>query len=93
MITMATSVQSVQFASSIATDLLVIVITWARTYKLRSLAAKANIKASLSSLLLRDGKQQYCATHWLQFNFELLRYSVLQVVSSAFHFCNNLADA
>ena len=59
--TMDFSVDVVQITSEIATDLLVVAITWIRTYKLSKLAASANIKTSLSSLLLRDGKNLYAA--------------------------------
>ena len=62
--TMVLSVGTVYMASMIAADLLVMVATWARTYELRKLAASANIKASLSSLLLRDGKHLYNVQSW-----------------------------
>ncbi|KAH9846947.1 hypothetical protein C2E23DRAFT_890400 [Lenzites betulinus] len=39
----------------IVTDVLVLVITWWRTYGTRKAAAEANIKVSLSTLILRDG--------------------------------------
>lgn len=40
----------------IVTDVLVLVITWWRTYGTRKAAAEANIKVSLSTLILRDGE-------------------------------------
>ena len=42
-------------ASAIATDLLVVVLTWIKTFSLRRAAVNLNLKASLSTVLLRDG--------------------------------------
>ncbi|KAH9829110.1 uncharacterized protein C8Q71DRAFT_912057, partial [Rhodofomes roseus] len=42
-------------ATSIAADAIVFVVTWRRTYDVVRLSREANIKVSLSSLLLRDG--------------------------------------
>jgi len=41
--------------SSIVLSIAMLVLTWMRTYGLRKLAAQAEIKASFSTLLLRDG--------------------------------------
>ena len=40
---------------AIVSDLLVIIITWWRTYAMKREADRLHIKASLASLLLRDG--------------------------------------
>ncbi|KAL1944236.1 hypothetical protein VTO73DRAFT_3421 [Trametes versicolor] len=42
-------------ASVIVNDILVIALTWWKTYGIRKLVAQANMKVSLSTLLLRDG--------------------------------------
>ncbi|OCH88020.1 hypothetical protein OBBRIDRAFT_115613 [Obba rivulosa] len=42
-------------ACTIASDLLVLIITWSSTYKIKRDADKANVKASLVTFLLRDG--------------------------------------
>ncbi|KAH9917156.1 EAP30/Vps36 family-domain-containing protein [Epithele typhae] len=40
---------------AIATDLLVVVLTWLKTYEIRRLSYRLHFKTSLSTLLLRDG--------------------------------------
>ncbi|EMD36546.1 hypothetical protein CERSUDRAFT_95835 [Gelatoporia subvermispora B] len=42
-------------ACAIAADLLTLVVTWSSTYRIKRDADKANVKASLATLLLRDG--------------------------------------
>lgn len=42
-------------SSTIIADVLVLVLTWTRTYTVRKLAADPHIEAPLLSLLLRDG--------------------------------------
>ncbi|TCD60743.1 hypothetical protein EIP91_009611 [Steccherinum ochraceum] len=42
-------------SSAIASDTLVIVLTWVKTFGLRRVAARLHLRGSLSSILLRDG--------------------------------------
>lgn len=47
--------------SVILTDVFVLLITWYKTYGIKKTVAEANIRISLSSLLLRDGLYSICA--------------------------------
>lgn len=50
------------FASEIAMQLLVLILTWMRTYKLNKLAANADIKIGLPLLILQDGWYFRCGS-------------------------------
>lgn len=43
-------------ACALATDALVLVLTWVKTYHIKREADQAGIKANLTTLVLRDGE-------------------------------------
>jgi len=55
------SLETAGFACIIAQELLVLILTWIRTYKLRSFVAEEEVPNRLSSLLLRDGTIYFSA--------------------------------
>ena len=48
-------VSIITHSCAIATDFLVVVLTWMKTFEIRKIAAEMRVKASLTNLLLRDG--------------------------------------
>lgn len=49
------AVSMVTHTCAIATDLLVVVLTWIKTFEIKRVAAGLRLKTSLTTLLLRDG--------------------------------------
>jgi len=58
------SLETAGFACIIAQELLVLILTWIRTYKLRSFVAEEEVPNRLSSLLLRDGTIYFSIQHF-----------------------------
>ena len=52
------------FACGLLSNVLVITFSWVRTYDIARLAAKANIRTSLSTLILRDGEPLLSRLRW-----------------------------
>lgn len=49
---------------AIAADLLVIILTWFKTYEIKKLAGVLRSDTTFSTLLLRDGRLCLCDTRW-----------------------------
>ena len=63
-------VSIVTHSCAIATDLLVVALTWIKTYEIKQISFELHVKASLTTLLLRDGTiyfgSVYCSRSWRQ---------------------------